>query len=383
VQETVTTSNPGVFGSIARFTGESTIANSVISQSTEGKIGIGTTAPAEKLHLSGPESRLRLQSTNSNIWTVTEYVTDNRVWHTGVGGSNVPNDVKGKYYIYDETAQQFRMVINSSGNVGIGTTSPGVRLSVVAQPGGFAAVHGSNDYQNGLYGTTTSGNGVYGKSTDGKGVYGEGVNSIGVYGYSRRSNGVVGQSSGSGAGVSAYSSTGVSLKLDGSSSLRNLVEGYRYNTGPVFHITPFGAYVTGSDFAEALPARGGKAKYEPGDVLVLSSALAGAVEKSARPFDTRVVGIYSTRPGVIGAEKGGTSRIDPDDLPVAIVGIVPTKVSAEQGSIRVGDLLTTSSTPGYAMRCKDRQKCVGAIVGKALEPLKEGKGVIKVLVMLR
>ena len=46
-------------------------------------------------------------------------------------------------------------------------------------------------------------------------------------------------------------------------------------------------------------------------------------------------------------------------------------------------MLTTSSLPGYAMRCVNRVKCVGAVVGKALEPLTEGKGVIKVLVMLR
>jgi hypothetical protein len=94
-------------------------------------------------------------------------------------------------------------------------------------------------------------------------------------------------------------------------------------------------------------------------------------------------GIYSTRPGMLGADKNGTSRVDTDEVPVAIVGIVPTKVSAMNGKIRVGDLLTTSSTPGYAMRCANRAKCVGAIVGKALEPMVEGKGVIKVLVMLR
>lgn len=97
----------------------------------------------------------------------------------------------------------------------------------------------------------------------------------------------------------------------------------------------------------------------------------------------RAICIYSTRPGMLGADKNGTSRVDPDEVPVAIVGIVPTKVSAMNGRIRVGDLLTTSSTPGYAMRCANRVKCVGAIVGKALEPLAGGRGVIKMLVMLR
>lgn len=97
----------------------------------------------------------------------------------------------------------------------------------------------------------------------------------------------------------------------------------------------------------------------------------------------RAICIYSTRPGMLGADKNGTSRVDADEVPVAIVGIVPTKVSAMNGRIRVGDLLTTSSTPGYAMRCANRVKCVGAIVGKALEPLAGGRGVIKMLVMLR
>jgi hypothetical protein len=49
----------------------------------------------------------------------------------------------------------------------------------------------------------------------------------------------------------------------------------------------------------------------------------------------------------------------------------------------VGDLLTTSSTPGYSMRCANRAQCVGAIVGKALEPMARDKGLIKVLVMSR
>ena len=86
---------------------------------------------------------------------------------------------------------------------------------------------------------------------------------------------------------------------------------------------------------------------------------------------------------MLGAEKNGETRIDPNDLPVAIVGIVPTKASSENGVIQVGDLLTTSSTAGYAMRCHDRLKCIGAIVGKAMEPLTGQKGIIKVLVMLR
>jgi hypothetical protein len=68
---------------------------------------------------------------------------------------------------------------------------------------------------------------------------------------------------------------------------------------------------------------------------------------------------------------------------MAVVGIVPAKVSAENGPIKVGDLLVTSSTPGYAMKGTDRSRLVGAVVGKAMARLDSGKGVIEVLVTLQ
>jgi len=68
---------------------------------------------------------------------------------------------------------------------------------------------------------------------------------------------------------------------------------------------------------------------------------------------------------------------------MAVVGIVPCKVSAENGPIHRGDLLVTSSRPGYAMKGTDRRRLVGAVVGKALEELPRGAGVIQVLVTLQ
>jgi len=156
-----------------------------------------------------------------------------------------------------------------------------------------------------------------------------------------------------------------------------------------FHITSGGTFVAGSDFAEAFEASGGKASFEPGDVVVLCETNAKAVEKTTRPYDTRVVGIYSTRPGVLGADKNGTTQVDEEDIPVAIVGIVPTKVTDENGPIRPGDLLTTSGMPGYAMKASPAIVNgisiypAGTIVAKALEPLAGSRGAIKTLLMLR
>ena len=71
------------------------------------------------------------------------------------------------------------------------------------------------------------------------------------------------------------------------------------------------------------------------------------------------------------------------EVPMAVVGIVPCKVSTENGPIDTGDLLVASSTPGYAMKGTDRNKMLGAVVGKALEPLRNGRGLIQVLVTLQ
>jgi hypothetical protein len=111
-----------------------------------------------------------------------------------------------------------------------------------------------------------------------------------------------------------------------------------------------------------------------------------------------VAGIHSTKPGVLGSERdwdkpakdeNGESGIYTmeemaarfNEVPLAVVGIVPCKVSAENGAINPGDLLVTSSTPGHAMRDEDPR--TGTVVGKALEPLASGTGLIRVLVTLQ
>jgi trimeric autotransporter adhesin len=152
-----------------------------------------------------------------------------------------------------------------------------------------------------------------------------------------------------------------------------------------FHIDKTGAYVAGSDFAEALPVAGDPAGYQPGDVLVVSLDRPGGVERCRRPYDGRVLGVYSTRPGFLGADKGGATEVLAGEVPVAVLGIVPVKVSAENGPIQPGDLLTTSSTPGHAMRCEGLERCFGRTLGKALEALPAGQsvGVIRMLVTLQ
>ena len=72
------------------------------------------------------------------------------------------------------------------------------------------------------------------------------------------------------------------------------------------------------------------------------------------------------------------------DLDVALAGRVYCNVDAGHGAVQAGDLLTTSPTPGYAMKVTDYSQAQGAILGKAMQPLKQGeKGQILVLVTLQ
>lgn len=137
----------------------------------------------------------------------------------------------------------------------------------------------------------------------------------------------------------------------------------------------------GGDYAESVDVSGDRKHYAPGDVLVIDPDHPGKFLKSAEPYSTSVTGIYSTKPGTVGRRQTGPKN--PDEVPMAMIGIVPTKVSAENGPIRPGDLLVTSSKIGYAMKGTDRSRMLGAVVGKALGSLDSGTGVIEVVVTLQ
>jgi hypothetical protein len=153
----------------------------------------------------------------------------------------------------------------------------------------------------------------------------------------------------------------------------------------------------GADLAEMVAVSSGAVGVEPGDVMVIDHAEMRSIRKASEPRSTLVAGIYSTKPGFIGSERewdkpagageegGGYTLLEIatefNEIPMAVVGIVPCNVSAENGPISPGDLLVTSATPGHAMREDDPR--VGTVLGKALEPLDSGTGLIKVLVTLQ
>jgi hypothetical protein len=124
---------------------------------------------------------------------------------------------------------------------------------------------------------------------------------------------------------------------------------------------------------------------EPGDVLVIDRGSVGMMRRGFEGHDNGVIGVVAANPGVVlgshlpSKDESGASPVPRAE--VAMAGVVSCKVDAAYGAIWTGDLLVTSATPGHAMRTDS--PLPGTIVGKALEPLEDGTGLIKVLVMLR
>lgn len=243
-----------------------------------------------------------------------------------------------------------------------------------------------------------SGAGISGRSTDGYGVQGKSTNSWSGY----FENGLkipnskwhglqIDNTGWAGVWVAKSGYDGFQVTLAGRDGFRVDSVGRDYiragsESELDFRVTGNGtAYADGgwkgaADFAELIETEAEASSYEAGDVLIISPNKARSVTLCSQPYSTSVMGIYSTKPGFVGSSHPMQEQYE-NEIPVAITGIVPCKVSAENGPIRNGDLLTTSSTPGYAMKASKPK--IGTILGKALESLEDGKGMIEVLVILQ
>jgi len=123
---------------------------------------------------------------------------------------------------------------------------------------------------------------------------------------------------------------------------------------------------------------------QPGMVVSIDSARPGKLVVSSHAYDRRVAGIISGAGGVSTGMLMGQEGSIADGLhPVALSGRVYAMCDAERAAIEPGDLLTTSDSPGCAMKATDRERTPGAVLGKAMTELKKGKGLVLVLVTLQ
>lgn len=120
---------------------------------------------------------------------------------------------------------------------------------------------------------------------------------------------------------------------------------------------------------------------QPGVVVILDDE--SRLARSVQAYDRRVVGVISGagnyRPGIILDKQPSRT----DRMPLALIGKAHCRVDARYGRIAVGDLLTSSPTPGHAMRASDPTRAFGAVIGKALAALDQGEGLIPMLISLQ
>jgi hypothetical protein len=142
----------------------------------------------------------------------------------------------------------------------------------------------------------------------------------------------------------------------------------------------------GSDLSEQFEIQGNQANLlpSPGMVVCIDPEHPGKLIVSTKAYDRTVAGIISGAGGIKPGMLMGQSDSASDGwYPVALVGRVYVWADASYGSIEPGDLLTTSDTPGHAMKVTDYERAKGAIIGKAMSSLEEGQGLILVLVTLQ
>ncbi len=353
-----------------RSGGNTFTGNQLVSS---GDVGLGTTLPEGKLDVRGTATlqmsgavnhdNLRIKKTGAASGSNAEFVMSHRsdgtaLWLYSYNGTTYRN-LQG----WDQANNTVRFPANgqdlfineSTGRVGIGTATPLQRLHVA----GNARVAGS------------------GTGTDNPALY------------------VTNSATGGMGLVSVVSSSDANAVLVNKST-GDILKGYSGATGGnlVFQVNNAGQVYCadelscksllirgGADFAE--PFALANEKVPPGAVMVIDPGRPGHLKLGTEAYDSKVAGIVSgaggVQPGVVLTQTG----VLEDGCNVALSGRVYALVDADYGPVQPGDLLTTSPTPGHAMKASDPGRRSGAVLGKAMTPLPAGRGLVLVLVTLQ
>lgn len=312
-----------------------------LRMTASGNIGIGTANPQAALHVAG-------NVILDNGW-------NNNIISGGIGGMasiNFRDNTLGLMTF--NISGSPKMAIADSGNVGIGTASPGQKLHVA---GNVLLDNGGND------------NKISG-----------GIGGAGSINF--RDNAVGGMTLNSTERFQFQIGGATKVVLDNAGSIGI------GTTTPQAALDVNGTTRTkilsitgGADVAEPFTMSGGE--IPKGAVVIIDAEKPGQLKMSDRAYDKRVAGIVSgaggVNPGLTlsqhGTLEGGQN--------VALTGRVYAMADAANGPIQPGDLLTTSDTPGHAMKVTDPAQAQGAILGKAMTRLESGCGLVLVLVTLQ
>ena len=304
----------------------------------DGNVGIGT-VPEKKLHLKGTSEQFGMRITNNQ--DENEYSWDLRVGSAGA------------FNIRDVTNEETRFKIDSDGDVGIGTGDPQSELHIKATSGtiGHADLRlESTDNESWNIG---AGEKLWFAYIDDQGAWHD-------YLTIDKEQGNIG------IGTSSPSEK---LTVRGNILVKSASTG-----DPVVELGEGLDYAEGFDVSDFCDI-------SPGAVLIIDPDNPGRLTLSTEPYDHKVAGIVTGAKGLGSGVRLGADQFDYD---VALAGRVYCNVDATEIAVEPGDLLTSSGTPGYAMKATTQELAQGAILGKAMEKLAQGeKGQILVLVTLQ
>ncbi len=333
-------------GYLPKYAADGSLIDSAIYE-TGGNVGIGTTAPAQKVHIVGGAQVDGTLHMKGALWFWTANMSN-------IAQIYSPTDEGGAYSpLQFSTGAGPAMRITNAGNVGIGTTTPAQKVHIV----GDARVDGTLHMKSGalwLWTPTMSNLAQIYSPTDEGGAYSPLQFSTGAGPAMRITN----------AGNVGIGTTVPAARLHVAGDVRvdgNIAAKYQDVAEWV-------------DSAEPIDA---------GTLVVIDDAAVNRVTAAAQPYDLRVVGAVSAQPGVVLGEPGRGKVL------VAQSGRVRIKADARYGAIRAGDLLVSSPTKGAAMRSEPvdvagvKMHRPGTLIGKALEALDHGTGTILVLLTLQ
>jgi hypothetical protein len=368
------------------YVGNMTILNS-------GNVGINNSAPASRLDVtqasagavsfsigsSPPPAAIHGDATATSSFVSGVFGTTSSVDGFGILGENLASGASSGY-----SAGVRGITVNTT-NKGTGVWGDALQISG-DNVGVFG--HSASTAGTGVQGLAdaTSGDavGVYGvsASTGGTGVFGE-VTAATAAGSTLFPAGVYGKIASNSGAAGLFDTTNASGSILIGRSGSTPVNVFRVDsTGKVF--ANGGTVNSGADFAESVSVQQDRSMYEPGDIMAIDPSGIRRFMKVDKPYSTLIAGIYSTKPGFLATPHAADDpRHETEEIPLAMVGIVPCKVTTENGIISTGDLLVSSSSAGYAMKGTDRSRMTGAIIGKALQPMSGATGVIQVLVSLQ
>ena len=360
------------------------------------------------LYLLGPEAGVNVQNRTTTTKQWAAYADDGGAGDTYRIWSNMAGDL----LTLDESG-----ALTTTGKI----TAPAFSATT-SDPNGVAVL-GINSAMtgagSGVAGQSLSaqGYGVYGVGADGgyggkficngsNGFAVEGVSDTGFAGFFQGNLHVNGSSTFNGAVTTEGDAGGYALYNRDAFTKRWVMYSrnsggvdqlafYSDTTGDVAALSPNGdMYLVGALSTTVLTIRGGAdlaepfpmtdaTVMEPGCVVVIDELHPGKLKLSASAYDKKVAGIISGAGGVQPGLRLHQDGVMEGDQHVALSGRVYVKADASTGVIEPGDMLTTSATPGHAMKATDAASAQGAILGKAMSRLDHDTGLVLVLVTLQ